>query len=133
MLTPLAKTTLAVDRILDRHCAWIIRPGTDGLKTRGMPTHIVFVSGLGLAVLCKGTDKGKPTPLQQIQLAAIQAAGGATYVATPGTLAGLDTLLRTLKGEEDETMGSKPEQIEVPTTRKRLLRFLNSRAIGFDT
>lgn len=101
--TPEGKVKAAVDRILKRVGAYYVKPVSNGMGRHGIPDYIVCFQGRFLGIECKGTDAQRPTPLQQIQMGLIHAAGGATYVATPGTLVGLEQWLLKAGGV-DETV-----------------------------
>lgn len=100
-LTPEGKVKAAVDRILKRNNAYYVKPVSNGMGRMGVPDYLVCFKGHFLAIECKATDQGKPTPLQEVQMGLIHAAGGAVYTATPGTLAGLEKWLIYIN-EEDE-------------------------------
>lgn len=96
-MTPEGKVKAAVDRILKRYGAWYVKPVSNGMGRAGIPDYLVCFMGRFLAIECKGSDQGKPTPLQSQQLALIHQAGGATYIATPGTIGGLDVWFAMVK------------------------------------
>jgi len=94
--TPEGRVKAAVDRILKRHGAYYVKPVSRGFGRAGVPDYLVCFMGKFLAIECKGSDK-LPTPLQQVQLGLIHKAGGATYVAHPDSVAGLDVWFETIK------------------------------------
>lgn len=95
--TPEGKVKAGVDRILKRHGAYYVKPVSNGMGRHGVPDYLVCFMGHFLAIECKGYDNLHPTALQTVQLGLIQQAGGATYVATPGTLPGLDVWFEKMK------------------------------------
>lgn len=102
--TPEGRIKLVVDRILKRHGIWYFKPVSNGMGTHGIPDYICCIppNGRLLGVECKGKDGLQPTSLQMVQLGLINAHGGLTFIATPGTVAALDVLLTLMKSKADE-------------------------------
>lgn len=80
----------AVKNILKRHKAWYFMPVPTGYGVRGIGDFVVCFRGFFIMIECKAKDGMKPTPLQQMQMAEVQKAGGTVFLATPETLGGLE-------------------------------------------
>ena len=83
--TPEAKVKAAVKKILDAEKVWHFAPASNGMGRAGIPDIICCHNGRFLAIECKA-GKGKTTALQDRELAAIEAAGGATIVVNEANL-----------------------------------------------
>ncbi len=103
-MTPEGRVKAAVDRILKRYGTWYVKPVSNGMGRTGIPDYLVCLRGRFLAIECKGTDKQRPTPLQQVQMGLIHKAGGATFIATPGTVPALDVLLQMMNDNMDVSL-----------------------------
>lgn len=73
--TPEAKVKAAVKKILDAEEVWHFSPASNGYGRAGIPDIICCVKGMFLAIECKAA-KGTVTALQDIEMSAIQKAGG---------------------------------------------------------
>jgi Holliday junction resolvase len=92
--TPEGKVKAAVRKMLVKHGIYYFMPPGMGLGRSGIPDIIGCTTGRFIAVECKA-GKGKPTALQERELAAIAAAGGFTFVAREDNLVELE--MRILK------------------------------------
>jgi len=79
-MTPEAKVKLNVRRILDGLGIYYFLPASNGYGRAGIPDVILCMDSLFGAVECKA-GKGKLSALQERELAAIEKAGGFTFVA----------------------------------------------------
>ncbi len=92
-MTPEGRVKEKVKEIFKRHDVWYYMPVQTGYGTHGIPDFLACVAGRLLGVECKGTDDGRPTPLQTLCMDRIVRSKGCTYLATPGTIAGLENLV----------------------------------------
>ena len=74
-----------VRKILTAEKVWYFAPASNGMGRAGIPDIICCHNGRFLAIECKA-GKGKTTALQDRELAAIEAAGGATIVVNEANL-----------------------------------------------
>lgn len=98
-MTPEGKVKDEVRKILKRHRAWFFAPVSNGMGVHGIPDYVACIKGRLVTVECKGTDAGRPTELQMVQMERIAEAGGYVFLATPGTLGALDSALTLLEEE----------------------------------
>jgi len=94
--TPEKKVKLAVKKILDSLGIYHFSPFMAGMGRAGVPDIIACYNGRFLGIECKA-GKGKTTALQDRELAAIDAAGGLTFVARETNLDELKETLTCLK------------------------------------
>lgn len=77
--TPEKKVKIKVRKCLDELGAYYSMPVTSGYGNSGAPDFIVCFKGRFIGIECKANG-GKPTPLQEKNLRAIETAGGCSYV-----------------------------------------------------
>jgi len=78
-VTPEGKTKAKVKALLKKYGVWSFAPVSNGMGVHGIPDFVGVYKGLSVMVECKAPGK-KPTPRQEIQIAAIRAAGGTVFV-----------------------------------------------------
>lgn len=78
-MTPEAKVKARIKTVLKEHNVYYAMPLGAGFGAAGVPDFLCCVNGVFLAVEAKA-GRGKTTPLQDRQLAAIEAAGGHALV-----------------------------------------------------
>jgi len=83
--TPEAKVKAKVVSILKAAGAYYFYPVTGGFGNSGVPDIIVCYQGRFIGIECKA-GANKPTPLQEKNLAQIQAAGGTSLVINEGNI-----------------------------------------------
>lgn len=79
MSTPEAKTKTSIKRLLVKYGAWYFMPVSNGFGKHGIPDFIICHRGKFCAVEAKAPG-GKPTALQEVQMALIDGTGGKTFV-----------------------------------------------------
>lgn len=79
-MTPETKVKAKVKKLLDELRIYYFFPATHGYGRSGVPDVVGCFMGLFVAVECKA-GRGKLTPLQEMEIAKIIAAGGFTFVA----------------------------------------------------
>lgn len=79
-MTPEAKVKAKVKKLFESLHIYYFFPATHGYGRSGVPDVVGCFMGLFVAVECKA-GKGKLTPLQELEIAKIIAAGGFTFVA----------------------------------------------------
>lgn len=94
--TPEGKVKTAVKKILDTQGVYHFSPAANGYGRVGVPDIICCVDGYFLAIECKA-GKGKTTALQDRELAAITAAGGAAAVVHEDSVDIVSSLIWGLK------------------------------------
>jgi hypothetical protein len=77
--TPEKKVKVKVRKCLDELGAYYSMPVTSGYGNSGAPDFLVCFKGRFIGIECKANG-GKPTPLQEKNLRAIEKAGGCSYV-----------------------------------------------------
>jgi Holliday junction resolvase len=92
--TPEGKVKAAVKKILDKHGVYHFSPATGGYGRSGIPDIICCHHGKFIAIECKA-GKGTTTVLQERELEAIRAHGGAALVINELNLRDIDTVLET--------------------------------------
>lgn len=79
-MTPEAKVKAKVKKLFELLHIYYFFPATHGYGRSGVPDVVGCFMGLFVAVECKA-GKGKLTPLQEMEIAKIIAAGGFAFVA----------------------------------------------------
>ena len=82
-MTPEAKVKKKIVQQLQDIGAYYFYPVTSGYGSSGIPDIVGCYQGKFFAIECKA-GKNQPTRLQQLQLAKIELAGGATLVVNEG-------------------------------------------------
>ena len=77
--TPEAKVKAKCRKLLDTFGAYYFFPATGGFGRSGVPDIIISYKGRFFAIECKA-GKGKPTPLQQKEINAINDSGAVAIV-----------------------------------------------------
>lgn len=77
--TPEKKVKIKVRNCLDKLGAYYSMPVTSGYGNSGAPDFLVCLEGRFIGIECKANG-GKPTPLQEKNLRAIEQAGGSSLV-----------------------------------------------------
>ncbi len=77
--TPEKKVKIKVRKCLDELGAYYSMPVTSGYGNSGAPDFLVCLEGRFIGIECK-SNGGKPTPLQEKNLRAIEQAGGSSLV-----------------------------------------------------
>lgn len=98
MSTPESKVKSKVVTLLKQYGAYYIFPSTHGMGRSGVPDIIACVHGQFIAIECKAGDN-EPTILQQRELAAITANGGASLVVNEKNIIVLASYLKLITGE----------------------------------
>jgi hypothetical protein len=91
-MKPEQKAKEGVGLLLKKYSIWYFKPQMAGLGRAGVPDFIACIRGRMLAVETKALGK-RPTPLQQREIDAINAAGGVALVVDEGKLEALEKLL----------------------------------------
>ncbi len=94
--TPEGKVKTAVKKILDAHGVYHFSPAANGYGRVGVPDIICCVNGYFLALECKA-GKGKPTALQDRELAAITKAGGVAIVINEDSVGAMPLIVGALQ------------------------------------
>lgn len=94
--TPEGKVKDAVTKVLREFEAYYFFPVTSGFGHSGVPDIIACYKGYFVAIECKA-GKGKPTALQEQQLAKIRNAGGAAIVINEETIGFVKHTLETVE------------------------------------
>jgi Holliday junction resolvase len=99
-MTPEAKVKAKVVKVLKEFGVYYFYPVTGGFGRSGVPDIVCCVDGSFLAIECKA-GKNKPTPLQEAEMAKINAAGGQTLVVNEDNIHAVETavLYLNLKGK----------------------------------
>lgn len=92
-MTPEAKVKKKVVVILKQYGAYFFYPVTGGYGRSGVPDIIVCHKGRFIGIECK-SGKNKPTPLQEQNLNAIQAAGGISLVINEDNISTVEKTLQ---------------------------------------
>lgn len=92
-MTPEAKVKKKVVSILKQYGAYFFYPVTGGYGRSGVPDIIVCHKGRFIGIECK-SGKNKPTPLQEQNLNAIQAAGGISLVINEDNISTVEETLQ---------------------------------------
>ena len=95
-MTPEGKVKDKIKALLKRYGAWYFMTTTAGFGKSGVPDIVGIHKGKGFGIECKA-GKGKTTALQDIQLRAIETAGGTALVVNETE--GQEALLRFLRDE----------------------------------
>lgn len=109
--TPEGKVKAQIKAWLKKLLAWQFAPVSNGMGRHGIPDHIVCLPviitpemvgqriGRFVAIEAKA-GKGKPTPRQLIELAAIREAGGIAMVVNEERIERMKEVLVLLQGAE---------------------------------
>jgi hypothetical protein len=89
--TPEGRVKAKVKALLTKHGTWYFMPVSNGFGKHGIPDFVGCNYGRFFTVETKAPGK-KPTPLQEMQMGQIAAAGGATFV-----IDGSDETIRSLE------------------------------------
>lgn len=92
-MTPEAKVKKKVVAILKQYGAYFFYPVTGGYGRSGVPDIIVCHKGRFIGIECKAGNN-KPTPLQEQNLNAIQAAGGTSLVINEDNISTVEETLQ---------------------------------------
>ena len=92
-MTPEAKVKKKVVAILKQYGAYFFYPVTGGYGRSGVPDIIVCHKGRFIGIECKAGNN-KPTPLQEQNLNAIQAAGGTSLVINEDNISTVEKTLQ---------------------------------------
>jgi Holliday junction resolvase len=92
-VTPEAKVKKKVVAILKQYGAYFFYPVTGGYGRSGVPDIIVCHKGRFIGIECKAGNN-KPTPLQEQNLNAIQAAGGTSLVINEDNISTVEETLQ---------------------------------------
>ena len=100
MHTPEGKVKKHLRTLLDDYDIYYFMPATGGYGRSGLPDIVGCVHGCFFAVECKAPGKeGNLTGLQQLELEAIEKAGGVAFVyAGPAHMPDEEVLRRILEG-----------------------------------
>lgn len=98
--TPEKKVKDKCVKLLKAYGVYYFFPATHGYGRSGVPDIICCVGGRFLAVECKAGE-GKPTALQEKEIADIRKQGGLAIVVNEDNLTLLGSILRGLLDEED--------------------------------
>jgi hypothetical protein len=101
-MTPEGKVKAKVTALLKKHNIYYFMPATGGYGRSGVPDIIACMRGRFLAIECKATGNNKLTALQKRELAAIEEAGGISYVVNDISLEALESTLRAFIADDDD-------------------------------
>lgn len=90
--TPEKLVKRGVREVLKKLGAYYVMPVTGGYGASGAPDFLVCLNGRFVGIECKAKGN-KPTALQEMNLAAIRAAGGLAYVVDEHNVGSLEALL----------------------------------------
>jgi len=90
--TPEKKVKDAVKKILNSHEAYYFSPVTGGFGTSGVPDIVACIKGKFIGIETKA-GKGKPTALQEKNLAEIMNRGGIAVLVDEGGIESFKALL----------------------------------------
>lgn len=90
--TPEGLVKRRVREVLKKLGAYYVMPVTGGYGSSGAPDFLVCLRGRFIGIECKAKG-GKPTALQERNLAAINEAGGTAYVVNEHNVGSLEELL----------------------------------------
>ena len=79
MSTPEGRVKEIVRKVLKEYGVWFFSPVSNGMGVHGIPDFVGIFRGKSLMVETKALGR-KPTPRQEMQIAAIRAAGGKVFV-----------------------------------------------------
>jgi Holliday junction resolvase len=97
-MTPEAKVKAKVVKTLKERGVYYFYPVTGGFGRSGIPDIICCVKGKFLAIECKA-GKNKPTPLQEMEMQKIRAAGGVAMVVNETNTQDVVIILDMLIGD----------------------------------
>ncbi len=97
-MTPEAKVKAKVVKTLKERGVYYFYPVTGGFGRSGIPDIICCVKGKFLAIECKA-GKNKPTPLQEMEMQKIRAAGGIAMVVNETNTQDVVIILDMLIGD----------------------------------
>jgi Holliday junction resolvase len=100
--TPEKKVKDKVVKILKESNTYYFYASTHGFGRSGIPDLVCCVNGKFLAIEVKA-GKNKPTALQEIELAAIQAQGGIAIVVNEDNVEAVRTIVRLLRETSDDS------------------------------
>jgi len=92
MTTPEKKVKDKVKKILGEHDAYYFMPATGGFGKSGVPDIVACYKGKFLGIECKANG-GKPTALQEKNLAEIMNRGGIAVLVDEGGIEAFKVLL----------------------------------------
>jgi len=92
MATPEKKVKDKVKKILGEHDAYYFMPATGGFGKSGVPDIVACYKGKFLGIECKANG-GKPTALQEKNLAEIMNRGGIAVLVDEGGIEAFKVLL----------------------------------------
>lgn len=91
-MTPEVKVKNKAKQVFKKLGAYYTMPVTGGYGASGVPDFIVCYRGYFFGIECKA-GKNKPTPLQERNLAQIEASGGAALVLNEDNLPHLEDFM----------------------------------------
>lgn len=92
MSTPEKKVKDKVKKILGEHDAYYFMPATGGFGKSGVPDLVACIKGRFIGIECKANG-GKPTALQEKNLAEIMNRGGIAVLVDEGGIEAFKVLL----------------------------------------
>jgi len=92
MSTPEKKVKDKVKKILGEHDAYYFMPATGGFGKSGVPDLVACIKGRFIGIECKANG-GKPTALQEKNLAEIMNRGGIAVLVDEGGIESFKVLL----------------------------------------
>lgn len=99
MSTPEAKVKAKVKKVLGEFEAYYAMPMGTGFGRAGIPDFLICHKGYFVGVECKA-NRGKPTALQEFEMAMIRKAGGVTLVINEDNLELLREVLKEISDGE---------------------------------
>lgn len=93
--TPEKLVKRGVREVLKKLGAYYVMPVTGGYGASGAPDFLVCLNGRFIGIECKAKGN-KPTALQEMNLAAIRAAGGWAYVVDEHNVGSLEEMINSL-------------------------------------
>jgi hypothetical protein len=102
--TPEKKVKESIKALLKKHNVYMFTPVTGGFGTSGVPDIVLCFKGKFIGIEAKA-GSGKPTALQEKNLAEIVKAGGIAVVVNENGVADLERLLEALANEDQVGAG----------------------------
>ena len=78
-MTPEGRIKEIVRKVLKEYGVWFYSPVSNGMGVHGIPDFVGVYRGRSVMIETKAPGK-KPTPRQEMQIAAIRKAGGTVFV-----------------------------------------------------
>lgn len=100
--TPEVKVKDRIKAILKKYNCYYALPVMQGMAQNGTPDILASVGGVFFGIEAKA-GKGKPTPLQKVQLRKIRESGGIAVVVYEDNMEAFEVLVKTLLRNKADT------------------------------